>query len=457
MATKPTKANLTRSSADILNAIRNGASQSYRDFVPVADIKDAESLKAIGNILMTYEPLRNEFLNALMNRIGRVYVTNKTYDNPWAIFKKGILEFGESIEEIFVNIAKPFQFDPAVAENEVFKREIPDVRATFHIMNYQKFYKVTVQNDQLRQAFLSWEGITDLIAKVVESLYTGANYDEFLTMKYMLALHMLNGRFYPVQISQVTDANMKGIVSTIKGTSNDLEFLSNKFNVAGVMNNSKKDEQYFIVNSAFDAKMDVEVLASAFNMDKAEFLGRRVLVDGFGKLDTARLEELLGDNPNYVELSSDELTALDTIPCIIVDKEFFMIFDNLIQMTEQYNGQGLYWNYFYHVWKTFSVSPFQSSVLFVPTTPAITSVTVSPSTATVAKGASTQLTATVVTTGFAPQEVKWSVSGDVTDVTVDQTGKVTVASDATSETATVVATSVYDSTVTGSCTITVGA
>ena len=321
---------------------------------------------------------------------------------------------------------------------------------TFYNNNRVKKAKITIYEVPLRTGQHKTYALD-------ESLYTGANYDEFLTMKYMLALHMLNGRFYPVQISAVSDANMKGIVSTIKGTSNDLEFLSNKYNVAGVMNNSLKGEQYFIVNSAFDAKMDVEVLASAFNMDKAEFLGRRVLVDGFGKLDTARLAELLGDNPNYVELSQDELTALDTIPCIIVDKEFFMIFDNLIQMTEQYNGQGLYWNYFYHVWKTFSVSPFQSAVLFVPTAPTVTSVTVSPSTATVAKGASTKLTATVVTAGFAPQEVKWSVSGDVTDVTVDNFGVVTVASDATSETATVVATSVYDNTKTGSCTITVGA
>ena len=38
-----------------------------------------------------------------------------------------------------------------------------DVRAAFHTMNYQKFYKATISNDQLRQAFLSWQGITDLI------------------------------------------------------------------------------------------------------------------------------------------------------------------------------------------------------------------------------------------------------------------------------------------------------
>ena len=343
MATKPKIRTLTNSSVDILNAIRNSATQNYRDYVPKATA-DAESIKAIGNIIMDYPNLQNEFLSALVNRIGRVLITNKTYDNPWAMFKQGILDFGETVEEIFVNLAKPFQFDPAVAENTVFKREMPDVRSAFHVMNYQKFYKTTVQNDQLRQAFLSWEGITDLIAKIIEALYTAANYDEFQTMKYLLAVNILNGRFHPVQISEVSTANMKGIISTIKGVSNKLEFLSGDYNVAGVKNNSLKSDQYFIVDTNFDATMDVEVLASAFNMDKAEFLGRRVLVDGFGELDKERLAELFADDPTYVELTDAQLTALNTIPCLIVDKDYFMIFDNFINITEQYNGEGLYWN-----------------------------------------------------------------------------------------------------------------
>lgn len=108
------------------------------------------------------------------------------WDNPWSVFKKGRLEFGETVEEIFVNLAKPHSFDPATAEKEVYKREIPDVRAAFHSMDFQKFYKVTISNDQLRQSFLSWNGITDLIAKIVDSLYTGMRYDEYVTMKYMI-------------------------------------------------------------------------------------------------------------------------------------------------------------------------------------------------------------------------------------------------------------------------------
>lgn len=451
MPTKPHVVTLTNSSVDILNVIRENATQNYHDYVPKATA-DADSIRQIGTVIMDYPNLQNEFLSALVNRIGRVLITSKMYSNPWAMFKKGLLEFGETIEEIFVNIAKPFQFDQAVAESEVFKREIPDVRAAFHIMNYQKFYKATISNDQLRQAFLSWEGITDLIAKIVDAMYTGANYDEFLTMKYLLARHILDGHMYPVEIPTVSTENMKTIVSDIKGISNAMEFLSTEYNLTGVATHTPKSDQYMLINSKFDAVMDVEVLASAFNMEKAEFLGKRVLVDSFGKLDIARLAVLFKDDPTYIEPTSDELTALDKIPAVIVDKDWFMIFDNYQNFTEQYNGQGLYWNYWYHVWKTFSVSPFANNALFIPGSPSVTSVTVTPATATVTKGQSIQLHATVETVNFAPQSVTWSSDSD--NAIVDASGKVTLTNTATG-TINITAKSTYDQSKTGTCVITV--
>lgn len=451
MATTPKVVTLTNSSVNILNAIRNNATQNYRDYVPKAT-PDADSIRQIGAIIMDYPALQNEFLSALVNRIGRVLITSKMYDNPWAFFKKGLLEFGESVEEIFVNIAKPFQFDPAVAETNVFKREIPDVRAAFHIMNYQKYYKATISNDQLRQAFLSWQGISDLIAKIVDAMYTGANYDEFQTMKYMLARHILDGHMYPVEIPTVETANMKSIVSVVKGVSNKFTFLSPNYNLAGVQTYTAKNDQYMLINSQFDATMDVEVLASAFNMDKAEFSGRRVLVDSFGSLDTARLAELFAGDSTYVEISSGELESLDAIPAVLVDRNWFMIFDNFYNFTEQYNGEGLYWNYWYHVWKTFSVSPFANNALFIPGTPGVTSVTVTPSRSTVAAGQSVQLSANVKTTNFAPKSVTWTVNSEY--ATVDNSGKVTVLSTAPASTnITVTATSTYDTSKKGTATI----
>ena len=470
MPNVPSTTTLSRSSVDILNAIRNSASTNYRDYVPAAS-PNQDSIREIGAVIMQYPTLQNEFLNALINRIGRVIITSKLYSNPWAKFKKGILEFGETIEEIFVNIAKPFEYDPAVAENKVFKREIPDVRAAFHVLNYQKFYKSTIQNEQLRQAFLSWTGIQDLIAKIVDAMYAAANYDEFQTMKYMLAKHILNGQLYPTQVATVQSSNMKAIVSTVKGVSNNLTFMSTKYNLAGVANHTQKQDQYIIVNSDFDATMDVEVLASAFNMDKADFMGHRVLVDSFGELDTTRLNELFGNDPNYTALTSAEITALDAVPAVLVDKDWFMIYDNLMNFTEQYNGEGLYWNYWYHAWKTFSISPFCNAVVFVPGAPSITSVTVSPSTATVTAGQFVLFSATVVTANFASKAVNWTIAGatpseevggdptpidpDDLDAYITPEGELHVGPDCTAGTIiTVTATSVFDSTKTGTATVT---
>lgn len=409
MPIRPENVRLNSTSVDILNAIRNSATANYRDYVPAAQ-PNQDSVREIGAVIMQFPALQNEFLSALINRIGRVMITSKMYSNPWNVFKRGILEFGETIEEIFVNIAKPFEYDPAVAESKVFARETPDVRAAFHVLNYQKYYKATIQNEQLRQAFLSWQGITDLIAKIVDSMYTGANYDEFQTMKYLLAKHILNGELYAKQVATVETANMKSIVSTVKGVSNNFEFMSNKYNLAGVANYTMKENQYIIVNSNFDAVMDVEVLASAFNMDKADFMGHRILVDSFGNLDTERLTLLFKDDENYTPLTSAEIAALDAIPAVLVDGDWFMIFDNLYNFTEQYNGEGLYWNYWYHVWKTFSISPFANAVVFVPGAPAIDSVSVSPATATVAAGQNVLLSAIVTTDNFASKAVDWSLT-----------------------------------------------
>lgn len=454
MATKPKIKTLTNSSVDILNAIRNNASTNYRDYVPQATA-DPDSIREIGAVIMDYPALQNEFLSALVNRIGRVILTSKSYDNPWAIFKKGMLEFGESIEEVFVNIAKPFQFDPQVAETNVFKREIPDVRSAFHIMNYQKFYKATISNDQLRQAFLSIDGITDLIAKIVDAMYSGANYDEFQTMKYMLAKHILKGLMNPVTIPDINTANMNSIVSTIKGVSNKFTFLNSKNNLAGVMNHTPKQDQYLLVNSQFDATMNVEVLASAFNMDKAEFDGHHVLVDSFGNLDIERLNILFADDPTYTTISKAELETLDAIPCVLVDSDWFMIFDNYQNFTEQYNGEGLYWNYWYHVWKTFSVSPFSNNAVFVAGVPTVKGVTVTPSVATVSAGGQLQLNVTVETNNYAPQSVIWSIEDASDQASISSTGMLKVNSDAKAGIINVKATSTFNSTKIGEATITV--
>lgn len=453
MATKPKAVNLTATTQDILNTVRSNSSAEYQNLVPKAD-GTLQNLRSIGAILMDTTSLKNEFLSALFNRIGKVIITSKMYDNPWSFFKKGMLEYGETIEEIFVNIAEPHVFDQQKSESEVFKREIPDVKSAFHVLNYQTFYKQTTSDYQLKQAFLTYEGITDLIFRIIDAMTTSSNYDEFLVMKYLLARRILDGDLKSVQIPTVQTSNLKEIVGDIKGVSNDMEFLNRDYNSAGVYTHNVKDEQYLLVNTKFDATIDVEVLASAFNMDKASFMGHKVLVDSFGKLDKARLAKIFEKDETYTEISDEDLKKLDAIPCVLVSREWFMIFDVLQEFNEQYNGEGLYWNHWLHAWKVVSSSPFAQNALFVAGEIKVDSVTVSPATATLnGVGSSIQLTATIATENFAPKGVLWTSDSDKVEVT--ESGKVTVLAGAESGEVHITATSAYDDTKTGTCTITV--
>ena len=469
MPSIPEKKNLTASAADVVNSIRSEVGGTFADQVPAA-INEGQvlsdgtvatremalgTLRQIGDVITTFQPLANAFLSALVNRIGRVIINSKMYSNPWAGFKRGLLEYGETIEELFVNIVQAQDFDPETAENEVFKRKIPDVRSAFHTMNYQKFYKTTVSNDQLRQAFLSFEGISDLIGKITEALYTSANYDEYLVMKYMLCYAMEHGAFHPVTIAQPTAANSNTVVTTLKATSEKLQFLSADYNQAGVYNHTPKGDQYFIMTADFSSIVDVETLARAFNIDKVTLMGHTVIIDQFTftTSETARLQELLGTQ--YTALTT---SLFADVPCVCVDRDFFMIFDNFQNMTEQYNGEGLYWNYWLHQWKTFSTSPFANAVIFTDETPAVSAVAVTPSALTMGKGTSTQFAATVTNAGFASTGVTWSISGQQSANTrIDGQGRLYIAQDESATTITVTATSVFDTGKSNTATVTVSA
>lgn len=382
---------------------------------PVRVPDDNRSLHDIGQYVMQYESYRNAYLAALVNRIARVIVTSRMWNDKWAVFDMGKMDYGETIEEIFVNIAKPHSYDPAKAETQVFKREIPDVRAAFHSMNYQKFYKVTISNDQLRQAFLSYYDMNELIARIVDSLYTAMNLDTFLTKKYMLAREAINGGIYTVVTKPISGdgADPDDAITKYRQYTNNLEFLKTLYNRAGVRNSTPVADQVIIVPNEAEATLGVKVLAAAFNLSEVDYISKRIAVDSFefDADDEARLAELFANDGTYKPFTAEEKKALQLISAVKLAKDWFMCFDNFEQFTENYNGEGLYWQYFFHVWKTFSVSPFANAVLFTSQVSEVTAVTVSPAVANVAQGTSIVMTAEVAGTGLFEKTVEWSVKG----------------------------------------------
>lgn len=352
---------LNASTIDILNVIRQNASYDYQSSVPV--VKKATDIPVVGSVIYGTPAFANQFLNALVNRIALVRMQGATFNNPYSMLKKGYLEYGETVENIFVNIAKAVDFNVDEANGREFKRTVPDVRSAFHTMNWRVMYPVTIQDEDLRTAFLSVDGVTDLIAKIVDSVYTAAEYDEFLLFKYMLIKTISSGKFKPVSIGDGTD--LKESAVQFRGISNTLPFMSSEYNEAHVKTNTPKTRQVIFMDAIFNAQFDVNVLASAFNMEKADFMGRLFLIDNWTTFDNERFEIIRANSTGIEEVTSAELKLMSEVKAVIVDDEWFQVYDNNNKFTEKYVASGLYWNYFYHTWKTVSNSPFANAVVFV--------------------------------------------------------------------------------------------
>lgn len=349
---------LQATTIQILNTIRANASLEYQNLVP--EVVKATDVPKVGEVLLGYPAMANQFISALLNRIALVSVKSATFNNPYRELKKGYLEYGETVEEVFVEIAKAREFSVEKAEARELKRTLPDVRSAFHIMNYYVQYPVTIQEEDLRRAFLSLDGVQDMIARIVDSNYRAAEYDEFLLFKYMLIKAYNNHTMYRETITNTTNAAAKAI----RAMSNKLTFITTDYNAEGVHVNTPREDQYIFMDADFNAEFDVDVLSAAFHMDKADFMGHLMLIDTFTTFDNERFENVIEGSDQLATVTDAELTAMSDVKAILVDREFFQIYDNYMKFTEKFVAAGDYWNYYLNVRKTVSYSPFSNIVAF---------------------------------------------------------------------------------------------
>lgn len=354
---------LNATTLDILNVIRENASAEYQSKVPA--LTKANDVTKVGEILVGYPALANEFISCLINRIGFVITRSMTFNNPYTRLKKGFLEYGDVIEDIFVSLIKAYQFSDEKEGAREFKKYAPNVKSTFHQINWHVMYPVSIEQEQLRKAFLSMDGVTSLIAEIVDSIYKSAEYDEFLLFKYLIIKGVTSGKFAPVSVGN--GSNLTDSAKAFRGTSNSLLFPKKNYNEASVLNNTPKEKQVIFMDAQFNADYDVDVLASAFNMDKATFSGALFLIDDWTTFDNERFEQIRLECDGLEEVTSTELGLMANVKAILCDEEWFQIYDTLAQFTETYIASELRWNYFYHTWKVISHSPFANAVVFTTT------------------------------------------------------------------------------------------
>ena len=335
----------------IFNFIRNNSTEAFVQTVPSAT---NDNIQTISNILFNdaYQPMLNEFVTNLINRIALTIVRNKSYSNPLSVFKKGSIPLGTDIQDIFTNpaIAEKYEYSNT-AMAKLLTITDPDTHVAYYRRNRQDLYTKTISREGLQGAFVSWEKFNDFIASITTSLYSGNYIDEFEYTKALVNGAYVNNKVIVEKVTNPTDeVSSKAFLKKVRALYKKLSFPSTKYNAYSKFSGAngliktwtEPDRVVLIIKADAMAEIDVDALASAFNLDKANFLGRVIEVDEFES------PEIIG---------------------VICDESWLQIYDNIFRFDEFYNARVMAWNEYLHAWGTYAICPFANAVVLATEEP----------------------------------------------------------------------------------------
>jgi len=333
------------------NFIRNNSTETFVNVVPSAT---EDNIASIRDILFNdaYQPQLNEFVNNLINRISLTIVRNKSFSNPLALFKKGAVPLGSSIQDIYENPAEAEQYEYSnTAMAKLLTITDPDTHVAYYQRNRKDIYTKTISREGLQAAFASWEKFEDFISAITQSLYSGNYIDEFKYTKALIDGAYANDKVIVDTVTKPVDtATAKAFLKKVRALYSQMSFPSTDYNAYSKFSGAKgtvttwtdPERVVLVVRADVMAEVDVEALASAFNLGKAEFLGRVIQVDKFDH------EEVLG---------------------VICDEAWLQIYDNVFRFDEFYNARVMAWNEYLHAWGTFAICPFANAVVLATVKP----------------------------------------------------------------------------------------
>lgn len=326
---------------EMLNAMRAEASEAYQKAVPEAT---PSNLADVGNPILNYEAIGNEFVNALVNKIIFQLIERRMWDNPLSILRSNEMPLGTDVEDVHVNPAEGVRYDGTeTGMADLLKMHEPDVASVYYRLNRRDKYRVTINNDQLRGAFTSWNKLEDLIAAIVDSLYNGCTIDEYAYTKNLVSDSIANNQIVvQTAVNPVDEATGKAFMKTLRGLSTLFTFPSTSYNSYAAISGKPPrtswvpiNEQIIIIRGDVASAVGVDVLSSVFNINYADYVARQVIVDNFG----------------------DEKTL-----AVLADRRAFVIMEQLRKFATFYNASSLGWQYYYHAWDLFAMSPFRNAV-----------------------------------------------------------------------------------------------
>ena len=338
-----------------VKALTTATSQEFKDRIGATT---QANIKKIGETITTYPTLKNEFVNVLTNQVSKQLFFNKVWENPYKMFNRGQLPYGKSIESIFIDIVKgkdrTRQTNANNLASDLLIRQVPNLKVEYYSENFQQQYPTTISDEELKGAFRNQNGLSEMTARILQAPLTGAEFDQFLMIKHALA----NLKTAQVKIGKTAyngltakeKANL--ITTTVKAYVKKLKFLSNNYNAQGVMTFSRPTDLYLFVPADISAFLDVEQLATAFNISKVELPTRVLDIDNFQKVNTGNDAS---SNP-YVE-DTDALFYL-------IDKDAIQLYETLNESESFRNPQAKYTNIWFDRWGIIASCHFANAIKF---------------------------------------------------------------------------------------------
>jgi len=338
----------TPNNVEVLNAIRGIGSLDYQRRIPAAD---KSNIQEVVNDLRTNRPAWNEFSDSLVNRIGLELYKNRSWTNPLAKFKVGMLEAGDTIEEIMVGLLEAKRYDPDRddLEAELLGQERPRVDASYHKINRMDRYKITVNEVLLKRAFDSEFGLNRFLNGILDAPATSDNWDEFLLMSSLFKEMWRTNGFFKINIPDISSATSTGDEARVslrrmREVAENLQFISERYNAAHMPTSANPDDLELFITPEALAAQDVEALAGAFNIEKANFSARTTVIP-------------------------KEHFQIPGAQAVLTTRDFFVVADSYMDSRQFQNPAGLYTNYWLHHHQVISASRFVPAILFTSAEP----------------------------------------------------------------------------------------
>ena len=346
----------------ILNLARTLASAEYNSRIPVAT---QDNIAEISEIITQYPTTKNEFISVLTNQIGKNIYLNQVYKNPFSFMNCGELPFGKSIEMVFVDLIKSKNFNENFGEENtkvgslLSKEDMSKiVKVSYFTENYRHKYKITISDEQLKGAFRSADGLQNLINMILITPINSKEHDQYLLCKQALC----NAELQSIELTGYSalgeNEQAKLLTKKVRTYVEKFKFMTDNFNAGKVHTFTRPDDIVVFVTPETKALLDVELLASSFNMDKAKLIARIVTIDSFTKLK-ASTSGLEGTGQKGDVEEDDKCLA------IVGDKKLVQNYGTLKTSESIRNPEDLETNSFYHDWGLIAVCPYVNAIKIV--------------------------------------------------------------------------------------------